>query len=225
MESSIAISHIIYDMDGLLLNTEPFYTEAASIIAARFGRKFDWTVKSKMIGKKAADSGRVLIRELGLPLTLEEYLEIRRPILEGLFPKADPMPGALRLTRHFRAHGIPQAVATSSDPHHFKLKTSRHREWFSQFERIVFAEDPRVKHGKPAPDVFIFAASELGAERGRCLVLEDAPAGVEAALAAGMKAVAVIDENMSPEDYPGAHEVLRSLEAFDPVRWGLPAFD
>ena len=55
------ITHIIYDNDGLLLDTEPFYTKAHQIMAARYGKIFDWTVKSKMIGLRAEDSAKVLI--------------------------------------------------------------------------------------------------------------------------------------------------------------------
>lgn len=225
MNLANSITHVIFDMDGLLLNTEPLYTAAAEAITARFGKEFTWAVKSLMIGKKAADSTAIIIRELDLPLTVEEYLALRKPLVEKLFPAAQPMPGALRLTRHLHNQGVPQAVATSSDPHHFGLKTSRHREWFSIFDQIVFAEDPLVKHGKPAPDVFLLTAQRLTAQPGNCLVLEDAPAGVEAALAAGMKAVAVADPNLDRSAFPGAHEVLRSLDDFVPERWGLPAYD
>ena len=58
------ITHIIYDNDGLLLDTEPFYTKAHEILAAKYGKTFDWTIKSKMIGLRAEDSAGVLIKAL-----------------------------------------------------------------------------------------------------------------------------------------------------------------
>jgi pseudouridine-5'-monophosphatase len=224
-ESDMArsITHIIYDMDGLLLDTEPFYTEAHSILASRFGKVFDWTVKSKMIGLPAQSSARVMIGMLDLPLTVPEYLEMREPLLENLFPRAEPMPGAVQLTRDLECIRIPQAVATSSARYHFNLKTSRHGEWFRLFDCVVTGDDPEIKHGKPEPDIFLVTSRRLQASPSHCLVFEDSPAGIEAARAAGMYAVAVPDPNMSDASYANAHQIIRSLGDFDYSYWGLRA--
>jgi len=119
------ITHIIYDNDGLLLDTEPFYTKAHQIVAARYGKIFDWTVKSKMIGLRAEDSANILITSLQLPMTIPEYLEARKSLLAEMFPQAEPLPGAVRLTTHLHHEGVPQAVATSSDRYNFELKITR----------------------------------------------------------------------------------------------------
>jgi len=213
------ITHVIYDNDGLLLNTEPFYTEASGAVAARYGKTFDWSIKSKMIGRRAEDSARICIDDLGIPLTVEEYLNARKAILEKLFPKAEPLPGAVQLTRWFAEQGVPQAVATSSDRHYYELKITQHREWYALFNCIVTGDDPEVGQGKPAPDIFLLAARKMNADPEHCLVFEDAPAGIAAARAAGMYAVAVPDPHMDIGAYRDAHEVLRSLEDFDPSRW------
>lgn len=212
----------IYDMDGLLLNTEHFYTEVSQLIASRYGKVFDWSVKSRMIGKRAADSARVFTESLGLPMTPEEYLAARQAGLDELFPLAEPMPGALRLTQHLHRHGVPQAVATSSDRRHFALKTSRHQRWFGIFDCIVIGDDPAVRRGKPAPDIFLVTAERLGILPADCLVFEDSPVGVEAARAAGMPVIAVPDPHMKPEVYASADQILRNLNEFDPAPWGLP---
>ncbi len=157
------ITHVIYDMDGLLLNTEPFYTKANQAIAARYGKTFDWSLKSRVIGLRAADTARILVEAIPLPITPDEYIETRRQMLEELFPQAEPMPGAVRLTRHLHRHSVPQAVASSSDLHHFDLKTSRHKEWLRIFQCFVIGADPEVKQGKPAPDIFLVTARRLGA--------------------------------------------------------------
>jgi HAD superfamily hydrolase (TIGR01509 family) len=219
------ITHVIYDMDGLLLDTERFYTEVNSIIAARYGTRFDWSLKSRMLGKKATDSARIIVDALQLPLTPEQYLAEREPLLEGRFPMAEPMPGALRLTRHLHARGIPQGVASSSDRRLFEMKTSRHREWFSIFECVMLPDDPSVCHGKPAPDLFLAAARVLRAAPANCLVFEDAPAGIDAARAAGMSIVAIADPRLDGGDFSDADEVLHSLEDFRLEHWGLPPFD
>jgi pseudouridine 5'-phosphatase len=224
MNAEHRITHVIYDMDGLLLDTEPFYTAATQAIVHRYGKTFDWSVKSRMIGRKAADSAKVLVDSLDLPITPAEYLEMREEKLDELFPQAEPKPGALRLTCHLHNHAVPQAVATSSDRHHFELKTMRHRGWFDKFDCIVVGEDPEVRRGKPAPDIFLVAARRLGALPQDCLVFEDAPPGVEAARAAGMYVIAVPDPNMINHPYPEADEVLSSLDDFDPAEWGLPPY-
>jgi len=102
------------------------------------------------------------------------------------------------------------------------LKTTRHREWFACFQCMVLGDDPDVKRGKPAPDIFLTAAARLGAQPEHCLVLEDAPSGVEAAQAAGMFVVAVPNPGMSREVFGGTIPILPSLESFDPTAWGLP---
>jgi len=219
---SPVITHIIYDNDGLLLDTEPFYTKVHEILAARYGKVFDWTVKSKMIGLRAEDSANVLIRSLKLPLSVPEYLEARKHMLAELFPQAEPLHGAVRLTMHLHRAGIPQAVATSSDLFNFKLKITRHEEWFRIFECIVTGDDPEIKRGKPHPDMFIVTAKRLKAPPSSCLVFEDSPAGVDAARAAGMYVVAVPDPNMDDNAYPTAHQIVRSLNDVDLPSWDLP---
>ena len=81
-----------------------------------------------------------------------------------------------------------------------------------------------MKEGKPAPDIFLLAAERLGIEPAKCLVFEDAPSGMEAALAAGMSVVVVPDPNMDHSLYRNASQILSSLKDFDPEYWGLPKF-
>jgi len=218
------VTHVIYDMDGLLLDTEPFYTEVTQKIVARYGRTFDWSVKSRMIGKPALDSARTLVETLNLPITPEAYLRERAGMLAELFPLAQAMPGARRLTEHLAQHGIPQAVASSSHTREFELKVTRHRDWFKCFQCVVLGDDPAVGHGKPSPDIFLTAATRLGVRPEFCLVLEDAPSGIEAARAAGMFVVAAPNPEMNPDSCRGADQILSSLESFDPSVWGLPLY-
>jgi len=211
-------------MDGLLLDTEPFYTQVTQKIVSRYGCTFDWSLKSRMIGKQALTSARILVEALNLPISPEDYLRERAGMLAELFPLAEPMPGARRLTDHLARHGVRQALASSSHAREFELKVTHHRDWFACFQCIVLGDDPAIRHGKPSPDIFLTAATCLGARPESCLVLEDAPSGIEAARAAGMSVVAVPNPEMNPDACRDADQILSSLESFEPSAWGLPPY-
>ncbi|SEN54495.1 pseudouridine-5'-monophosphatase [Pseudomonas sp. ok272] len=212
------IKAVIFDMDGLLLDTEGIYTEVTQIIAQRYGRTFDWSIKQNIIGRGAADLARYVVEALDLPITAQEFLVIREPLLRERFPHAQAMPGARELVEHLKASGIPIAVGTSSSSQSFAQKTALHGEWFALFDTIVTADDPEVGAAKPAPDIFLVAARRLGVEPRDCLVFEDSPFGVTAAKAAGMTVIAVPDAAMVDEKYVHADGILRSLKAFQPDR-------
>lgn len=214
-------THVIYDMDGLLLDTECFYTDVTQRIVGRFGKVFDWSVKSNMVGRPAIESARYLVATLELPISAEDYLRERESMLEELMPGAQPMPGAVELTRALAAAGVPQAVATSSSRRFFDLKTQLHTGWFEVFDALITGDDPRIARGKPAPDIFLLAARELGADPASCVVLEDAPSGVAAARAAGMQVIAVPYPGMDATKLAAADAVVTSLAELDRASFGV----
>ncbi|MEC4894786.1 MAG: HAD-IA family hydrolase [Oscillatoria sp. PMC 1051.18] len=218
------IAYLIYDLDGLLLNTESINAKVNQAIAARYGKIFDKSVKAKIAGRNALDSATIIVEILKIPLSPKKYLQEREKIIQKLYSQAQPLPGAVNLTKHFDRHRLPQAVATSTAKHTFALKTSRHQQWFSLFNCIVTGDDPDLKQGKPAPDIFLLAAQRLGASPEECLVFEDSLSGVQAALAAGMSVVAVPDPDIDRSLYQNADLVLNSLSEFNPEFWNLPGF-
>ncbi|XP_044536500.1 pseudouridine-5'-phosphatase-like isoform X2 [Gracilinanus agilis] len=178
------VTHLLFDMDGLLLDTERLYSVIFQEICDCYGKKYTWDVKAMVMGVE-------------------------------------------KLINHLHRHSIPIAVATSSAGLSFEWKTGRHKEFFSLFNHLVLGDDPDVKSGKPEPDLFLTCAKRFSpappAEK--CLVFEDAPNGVEAALAAGMQVVMVPDEQLNPELTRKATLVLKSLEDFKPELFGLPPYD
>ena len=156
--------------------------------------------------------------------TPEELNEAWERNLKALYPQAAVLPGVERLTAHLAACGVPMAVATSSSAPALAAKRAPHAALFARFSAFVTAED--VAHGKPAPDVFLAAATALSVPAPDCVVFEDAQSGVEAGLAAGCAVVAVPDPNLHDDVAPfaAATVVLRSLEEFVPEQWGLPPY-
>lgn len=216
------ITHLIYDFDGLLLNTEPIYCRVNEIIATRYGKVFTREIHRLIMGRQAMDCAQILVKALDLPLTAEEHLQARNELIFDMLPEAQPMPGAIALTKRFYELGVPQAIATSSAKITFDMKTQRHQDWLSMFKTIVLGNDPEVKSSKPAPDSFLVAARRLGADPAECLVLEDAPAGVKAGKAAGMSVVAVPAAHMARSLYDDADLIINELAEFDPGYWHLP---
>ncbi|KAH6942721.1 hypothetical protein HPB50_009546 [Hyalomma asiaticum] len=222
------VTHVIFDLDGVVLDTEKMHEEAVQSIADRYGKKYTWDLKVKLMGTTGPDSARMVISGLNLPITVDDYLTELGRIYAEKYPKVGLIPGVERLVRHLHKHSVPMAIATSSKRVSFTLKTSRHKELLALFHHVVCAGDnPEVKHGKPHPDIFLIAASKFDGKPPpeKVLVFEDAPNGVTAAIAAGMQVVMLPDPRMDEENKRRATLCVDSLASFKPELFGLPPFE
>lgn len=214
----------VFDLDGVLLDTEKAYTLAADELAARFGRRFDWTIKAQMMGRGAREALAVYIDALALPITVDEAIAAMAARLDAEFARTEAMPHAEAFTAALAAGGVPLAVATSSTRALYEQKTRPHADWFAIFRAVVRADDPAVRAPKPAPDLFLAAARALDVEPSACVAFEDSPAGVEAARAAGMQVVAVPAPELDRARVAGADLIVRHLGELRPEDLGLSAF-
>ncbi|XP_046812360.1 probable pseudouridine-5'-phosphatase isoform X2 [Lucilia cuprina] len=222
------VTHCIFDMDGLLLDTEALYTKATQQILDKYDKTYTWEVKMTLMGLRHMEMCERIVKIYNLPLTPEEYSKLQKEVNSQIMKNAELLPGAERLLRHLHTHNIPICLATSSGEEMVEIKITNHREVFKLFHhRVCGSTDAEVKQGKPAPDIFLIAASRFPdkPDPAKCLVFEDAPNGVKAAHSAGMQVVMVPDERVPLEMSALATQRLKSLEDFQPELYGLPPFE
>lgn len=202
---------VIFDHDGLTLDTEQAWTRAEHTLFARHGARFTDDHKRDLLGSSSAVAAAKLERILERPGGGIELMdELHEIVMEEVLNGAPPMPGARELVAELRALGVPVGLASNS-PRVFVERALGVAGMLGAFDVTVAGDE--VPAPKPAPDAYLAAARALGAEPGDCVALEDSNTGVAAALAAGMSVIGV-------PSFPGvelaqAHVVARSLS--DPV--------
>ena len=211
---------VIFDMDGLMLDTEPLAARAWGEAAAALGVAFDMSLAQAMIGRNFPDCATMLRSHYAAPYPVDALLGgwhaayDRIVEREGLALK----PGLHELLEWLETNAIPRAVATSTRRERARAKLER-TALLPRFHDIVGGDE--VVRGKPAPDIYKEAARRLGTDVARCIALEDSEPGIRAALSAGMTVIMVPDLHPpSPElvaldvvVLPSLSDVLRRLIA------------
>lgn len=169
----------------------------------------------------------LLIDKLDLPVEPSELNSKFEDEVYRLIGHVELKPGVQQLLLHLHEHRIPMAVATSSNQKYFNLKATPHLRLLPAFRHIVCCDDPELIHGKPAPDIFLLAASRFkpAPSPGSCLVFEDSVMGVKAARAAGMQVVMTPDPRVPIASRRNATMVIKSLADFQPELFGLPPYE
>jgi mannitol-1-/sugar-/sorbitol-6-/2-deoxyglucose-6-phosphatase len=206
------IQAAIFDMDGLLIDSEPFWRQSHIEVNAAHGFKITEEDVRAMAGHRTDEVVRHWI-------TLHDWqgadekqlaLETIGKVIEHVKESGLALPGVEEIFELLREHQIPIAVASSSVPELIEVV----------MERLGVANKVMLTHsaiheefGKPHPAVFLTTAKKLGVEAENCLVLEDALSGIRAAKAAGMKCIAVPEgANRSKHDFQIADVIVNSLE-------------
>lgn len=218
-----ALVAVVFDMDGLLLNTEHLYDVVIGEMLRRRGQVFDLTSKRAMMGRPAADALSILRQTFGIDDSIDSLADqIESGLFERLPFELSTLPGVLALLDEVERLGLPMSVATSSR-RSFAERALSEAGVLSRFRFLVCGAE--VSRGKPAPDIYHVSAQRHQVASDQLLVFEDSVAGATAALAAGATTVAVPGEHNEPADYPGCHLVVARIDDPQVVRlvadWGL----
>ncbi|XP_022147813.1 bifunctional riboflavin kinase/FMN phosphatase-like isoform X2 [Momordica charantia] len=217
------VSAVILDLDGTLLDTERATKDVVNDFLAKYGKVLDKKrEEEKRLGRTQKESAAAIVRDYGLPLTPDQFIQEITPMYREKWPSVKALPGADRLIKHLYSHKVPFALASNSLNEYIYAKISCMRGWKEWFSVILGSD--QVIEGKPAPYLFEEAAKRMGVDTSHCLVIEDSLVGVKAAMAAKMKVVAVPSHG-EVECSSLADKVLHSLLEFQPELWGLPPFE
>lgn len=160
-------------------------------------RQIDAGFKASLMGRKKEHCAEMMIEKFHLQLSHDKYIQISHELELELFSKCQPMSGAAEIIQSIAGTGRPLALATGSAGNVFEIKQQAHPKLFEPFHALVVGDDPAVLQGKPSPDIFLEAARRISVlDHSRCLVIEDSPNGVKAALAAGMYVAWVPDHEI-----------------------------
>lgn len=205
------IKAVIFDVDGTLLDTERIYMKAWKEAAAEAGYVMPDSVLQKTRAVNAKDAARIFEEEIGNGFSYQAVRPIRVRIAEEIIKRESPIlkPGVLELLAFLEEKGIRLSVASSTNQQGTREHLAESRI-LDRFEVVVGGD--MVTNGKPHPDIFLKAAEALSVAPEECIVVEDSPAGIRAAYAAGMKAVLVPDQAaITQEIIDMADVVLNSL--------------
>jgi HAD superfamily hydrolase (TIGR01509 family) len=180
---------IVFDMDGVLIDSEPLHFEALNLVLGSAGQALSRTEYEQFIGTTTEAMWLTLIARWGLVRAMADFIaHYDELLLRTLAQPHDPAPGILALIARGRDLGLRLGVASSSRRLWIDA-TLRSLGLADAFDAIVSGDD--VERGKPDPHIYLLAAQQLGVAPDRCLAIEDSPNGVQSALAAGMTVLGV----------------------------------
>ena len=215
---------VLWDMDGTLVDTEPYWIRAEHELVESFGGTWTHALALSLVGNPLLVSARFIIDNSPVDLSPEEVVHrLQNRVIEQVGDAVPWRPGARELLAGCRAEGIRCALVTMSWTDLAAAVVDATPE--GSFDVVVTGD--RVTHGKPHPEPYERAVRELGVQVGECVALEDSPTGVRSAVAAGVPTLAIPHVVEVPE-ITGAVQVptLAGLTSFDllaAARGQLPA--
>ena len=209
MRRDSSISAVVFDLDGLMINSEEIYSQIGSELLQRRGKKIWDGLTIAMMGRTAREAFAIMIESCDLTETVDQLQAESDEIFDQLAAtQLEPKPGLVDLLDALAAASIPRAVATSSRRRYVQAILARF-DWEIRFEFVLSADD--VTHGKPHPEMYESAARRFGLPPAKLMVLEDSENGCLAAIDAGTYTVAVPGKHSENQDFSGTALVADSL--------------
>ncbi|WP_269624535.1 HAD family hydrolase [Prochlorococcus marinus] len=174
----------LFDLDGVLIDSEPLHGQAWKETAALFNLNLTYTQLKLLRGKRRIDCANELVKLIPKAVKAKELLNLHKPISRKLILNAQAMQGSESLVKRCHENNIPMALVTSSSSESFQIKTAPHK-WMNLFSIMVLGDDKLLAKGKPAPDPYLLAAEKLNLAPQECWAVEDSISGVSSALEAG----------------------------------------
>jgi HAD superfamily hydrolase (TIGR01509 family) len=204
-----AAKHVVFDLDGVMVDSEPVHERATAEYLAGLGATFEQELFDDMMGRRVRELTDAVAGRLGLEperVFADREAVFWRLLDEGL----EPMPGLHAAVDRLAGAGLPLAVASSGTRAYVDHVLDR-LGVRAAFDAVVSGED--VQRGKPDPEVYLLAAERLRADPGACVAIEDTTHGIAAARGAGMRAVAVTHPMNATLDLSAADAVVTDLAA------------
>lgn len=203
------IRAVVFDMDGLMLNTEDVFDLAGRQLLARRGLEMTNLIRHSMLGRRPIDAFNALKLHTGMPDQIEDLMHETKELFEAIAENSlATMPGLHDVLDLVESLDLPRAVATSS-PRAYMMPLLERFNLLHRFHFTLTAED--VTHGKPDPEIYQMAASRLNVSPTEMLVLEDSETGTRAAHAAGAYIVSVPNRHTVVGDFSMSRLVIDSL--------------
>ncbi len=205
----IARTALIFDMDGLMVDSEPLSRQAWEQLLIFFGHYLDDATYGQMIGHRIDITANFVQRAFHLPISTTEIIHRKEEIFDIKRANGVPvMAGMMELHEEITRRDLPWGVATSSLRHHAHIILD---QLGLRESCQAVASGDEVKSPKPAPDIYLLAAEKLGVPPSQCLVFEDSSPGSWAAVAAGMKVVAIPNGDTKTADFSHVDHIFNSL--------------
>ncbi|MGY8767980.1 MAG: HAD family hydrolase [Pirellulales bacterium] len=200
---------VVFDMDGLMFNTEMLYPKVATILLERRSRQLTQELTDNMMGKTHRDAFEVMIQFHGLTDSVDQLADESDIIFEDILDsELAPMPGLMELLDSLEQADFPVAVATSARRVMAEDLLGRY-DLRTRFASILCGDE--VSSGKPDPEIYLTTAKKLGLDPSQIMILEDSQTGCKAAVASGAFAVAVPGPHSRNHDFQGAALVADTL--------------
>jgi HAD superfamily hydrolase (TIGR01509 family) len=217
------VSGLIFDMDGVLIDSEPLHLIAYQELLEEFGICFSEEDNRPYIGRTDLELSQQLIALHNLPIEALHLVQKKEKILARLFETQLVLrPGVIKVLEHAKSISLPVAVASSATLPTIQLVVQA-LDIATYFQTLTSGDE--VAHGKPAPDVFLLAAERISVLPINCLVIEDSFNGIVAAKSAGMHCIAIPCQATRHQDHTKADKILGTLESLDLDDWCKPASD